>query len=83
MGSRGRPTNLIRNAALAAGEATYRDEANPCWCGCMIRYSKNAQCQDCLIAKGKARYAALQGDALLKRKADDHARYLARLAKKE
>lgn len=78
MGSRGRPTNLLRQAALLAGEAIYLDATNPCWCGCETRYSKNAQCTDCLIAKGKARYAALQGEALAARKVKDHEKYLAK-----
>lgn len=79
---RGRPTNLPRSAARDAGQKTYLDSANPCWCGCDTRYVANAQCVDCLIAKGKARYAALGDKALATLKRRDHARYLQRCAEK-
>lgn len=78
MGSRGRPTNLLRQTALVAGESKYLDEANACWCGCTTRYSTNGQCTDCLKAKGKARFAALEGEAREARRAADHERYLAK-----
>lgn len=74
-----RPTNFLRNAARDAGEATYLDPANPCClCGCDVRYTVNAQCVDCLISKGKARYRALDDAALGEQKRRDHERYLAR-----
>lgn len=76
---RGRPVNLPRGAALRAGDKTYIDESNPCFCGGVVRYVSNAQCIDCAIAKGRTRYAALDPDALAALKAKDHARYEARL----
>lgn len=76
---RGRPANLPRGAARVAGDKTYIDESNPCFCGGVTRYVSNAQCVDCAIAKGKTRYASLDGDALAALKAKDHARYEARL----
>jgi hypothetical protein len=78
MGSRGRPTNLLRQTALVAGEAIYLDEAHSCWCGCATRYAKNGQCTDCLKAKGRARFAALKGEAREARRREDHERYIAK-----
>lgn len=79
--ARGRPPNLKRNEARAAGIKTYEDTDHPCWCGSETKYTKNAACVACLIEKGKTRYANLEGAALEKRKQDDHARYEARIAK--
>lgn len=76
---RGRKPNLPRSAARDAGDKTYSDESNPCFCGGVIRYTVNAQCVECAIAKGKTRYASLDPDALAALKAKDHARYEARL----
>lgn len=76
---RGRPPNLPRRQALDAGFKTYDDSANPCFCGCTARYTVNAQCVDCVIAKAKARYAAMTPDQRAELAAKDHARYLARL----
>lgn len=69
----------IRSEAKAAGLKTYVDPMRPCWCGCEARYVANAQCVDCLIAKGKARYAALTDDQLDAMKDRDRARYVARI----
>lgn len=77
---RGRPPNVPRNEARAAGLRTYTDPEG-CWCGGTARYTSNAQCVDCSIAKGRARYAALDEAGLAELKAADHARYLARLAR--
>lgn len=79
--SRGRQSNVPRNEARAAGLKTYDDPARGCWCGCDTRYVSNAQCIDCAIAKGRARYAALDLDGLAAVKAKDHERYLKRLAR--
>lgn len=81
MGTRGRPPNLRRNEARDAGLRTYDDSDHPCWCGSETKYTKNAACVACLIEKGKARYAGLEGLALEKRKREDHARYVARVSK--
>lgn len=76
--SRGRPPNLPRNEARAARLKTYIDPT-PCFCGCQSRYTSNAQCVDCLIEAGKARYAALDDGALAAQKSKDRDRYLKRL----
>lgn len=73
---RGRPPNLPRNEARAAG--LKRFEGIECICGCTSRYVSNAQCVDCSIAAGRDRYAALDEDRLAATKARDHARYLRR-----
>lgn len=78
--ARGRPPNLRRNEAAAAGLKTYDDPDTACWCGSTIKYTANAGCVDCLIEKGKARYSRLEGAALDERKRKDHARYAARAA---
>lgn len=75
--TRGRKPNLPRNEARDAGLKTYVDP-NPCWCGCDVRYTVNATCVECMIAKGRAAYAALDGDALAARKQLDHHRYVER-----
>lgn len=80
---RGRPHNIPRATALAAGERTYLDESNPCFCGGTSRYAVNAQCIECAISKGKTRYAALDADALAALKAKDHSRYVARLRREK
>ena len=77
---RGRPPNINRTAARDAGDKTYIDSGNPCWCGEDVKYTSNAQCVRCTIAKGKARYAAMTLDQLAELKAKDRARYEARLA---
>lgn len=79
--ARGRPPNLRRNESRDAGLKTYFDSDHPCWCGCETKYTKNAACVDCLIEKGKQRYARLEGAALDERKRKDHARYEARIAR--
>lgn len=77
---RGRQPNLPRRHARDAGHKTYADPDNPCLiCGGTARYVVNAQCVECVIARGKARYAALDFDALAALKAKDRERYLARL----
>jgi hypothetical protein len=43
-----------------------------------VRYTVNATCVECMIAKGRATYAALDGDALAARKELDHRRYVER-----
>lgn len=73
MASRGRPPNLNRLAAIAAGLSKY--EANPCWCGCTSRYVKNLGCVECSIAQAKGHYAKVPPD---ERKARDHALYVRR-----
>lgn len=75
-----RTPNVLRQDARAAGLKIYSDPQSPCWCGCESRYVANAQCVDCLIAKGKARYAAMTEDQLAAMKARDRERYLARIA---
>lgn len=75
--TRGRKPNYPRNEARIAGLKVYHDP-NPCWCGCDLKYTVNAQCVECLIAKGKSIYAALDGDALDERKANDRRRYVER-----
>lgn len=77
--ARGRPPNPPRNEARAAGLKVYVDPT-PCFCGSIRRYTSNAQCVDCSIAKGRARYASLDEQALAKQKARDHARYLRSLS---
>lgn len=77
---RGKQPNINRDQARDLGEKTYVDSSRPCWCGCNTRYVVNAQCVDCMIAKGKARYAKMGEAALADLKARDHARYIARLA---
>lgn len=74
-----RPPNPTRQSAIAAGEKTYTDEAAPCFCGGVVRYVSNTQCVECAIAKGKARYAAMDSAALAALKAKDHTRYVTRL----
>lgn len=76
----GRPSNLPRNAARDAGEKTYTDAANPCFCGGEIKYVSNATCVECAIAKGKARYAALDTKHRAALRSKDHLRYEARVA---
>jgi hypothetical protein len=74
---RGRPPNLLRDIARAAGLKTLSDEA--CFvCGCTERYVNNAQCVDCAIAAGQARYAAQDDSARADQKRRDHERYLRR-----
>ncbi len=73
--------NLLRQQARDAGLKTYADPDFACWCGCITRYVVNGQCVDCLIARGKARYAAMTAEDREAMKAKDHERYLARLAK--
>lgn len=76
--ARGRPPNLARNEARAAGLRIYVDP-NPCFCGSDTKYVSNAQCVECLIAAGKAKYAALDPDAKAAVAARDHVRYQRRL----
>lgn len=75
----GRPPNPSRNLARDAGETTYNAEASPCFCGGVVRYTSNAQCVDCAIAKGKERYAALDPGERETLRVKDHARYERRL----
>lgn len=79
---RGRPQNIPRQQARDAGLKTYDDPANPCWCGCSTRYVVNAQCVECMIAKGKARYAAMSEADRAALRAKDHERYVARLTRR-
>lgn len=80
MASRGRPPNPLRAAAREAGEKFYADQA-PCdFCGTNKRYVSNAGCAACAIARGNARYAALDEDAKAALKAADHDRYIKRMA---
>jgi hypothetical protein len=73
----GRAPNLPRNAARAAGLKFYLDQ--PCYiCGCTKRYVSNAECVDCAIAAGQARYAARDDEARANQKRRDHERYLRR-----
>ena len=81
MASRGRPPNPLRAAAREAGEKYYADQ-NPCdFCGTNRRYVSNAGCVACAIARGNARYAALDETAKAALKVADHDRYLERMAK--
>ena len=76
-----RPPNPSRASARAEGSKTYSDELNPCMCcGGDVRYTSNAQCVACAIAKGRDRYAGLDDEALAALKAKDADRYAARLA---
>lgn len=74
-----RPPNPTRQAAISAGEKIYTDDAAPCFCGATLRYVSNTQCVECAIAKGRARYAALDSAARAALKSKDHARYERRL----
>ena len=81
MASRGRPLNPLRAAARQAGEKFYTEQF-PCdFCGTNKRYVSNAGCVACAIARGNARYAALDEDAKAALKVADHERYLNRMAK--
>lgn len=78
--ARGRPPNPLRDAARQAGERFYAD-AYPCdICGSNKRYVSNAACAACAVARGNARYAALDEEAKAAHAARDHARYVARKA---
>lgn len=79
--ARGRPPNLARNEARAAGLKTY-DAAEPCWCGCVEFYVSNGRCRDCTIAAAQAHYRALAPEALAELKAKDRGRYVQRLLRK-
>lgn len=74
----GRAHNIPRAEARLAGLRTYVD-GKPCFCGCESKYTSNAQCVDCQIQKGRARYAALSENELAAHKARDKARYARRL----
>ena len=74
--SRGRPPNVLRDAARAAGEKFFAD-AVPCpKCGTNRRYAVNGNCVQCAIDRGSQRYANLDEAGQLQRRAKDHARYL-------
>jgi hypothetical protein len=76
--SRGRPTNIFREAARRAGEKTF-STFEPCkTCGTDERYVSNSACVACSVARGNARYAALGDEAKKAQAAKDHARYVAR-----
>ena len=80
MASRGRPPNLLRAAAKHAGEKFYADQ-QPCdFCGTNRRYVSNAGCVECAIARGNARYHALDEKAKAEVKKRDHDRYVKRMA---
>jgi hypothetical protein len=80
MATRGRPINPLRAAAKQAGEKFFADQF-PCdFCGTNKRYVKNGGCACCAIARGNARYAALDTEAKAVLKARDHARYMKRMA---
>ena len=63
MASRGRPPNLLRSAARQAGEKFYADQFACDFCGTNKRYVSNAGCVECAIARGNARYHALDEKA--------------------
>lgn len=77
--ARGRPPNPYRQAAIEAGEKYYADE-KPCICGTNKRYTSNKGCVACAIARGNARYAALDEQAKTVLKQKDHERYIKQLA---
>lgn len=80
MASRGRPPNPLRAAAREAGEKFYADQY-PCdFCGTNKKYVANGGCVACAIARGNARYAALDEEAKAALKVADHNRYLKRMA---
>lgn len=75
----GRPKNLVRQAAHAAGEKFY-ESPYPCGrCGGTLHYVSSNHCRNCAIEKGKARYAACDKEEQAKK---DHEAYLKRLEKK-
>lgn len=76
--ARGRAPNVPRNEAREAGVKIYADP-RLCFCGSDRRYTSNAQCVDCAIAAGRAKYAALDDDERAAQRARDHERYLKRL----
>jgi len=80
---RGRRPNQHRVAARLAGEKFYDDPAECDFDGTHKRYVSNAACVACAIARGKARYASLDEDAIAVLKARDHDRYVQRLGKEE
>lgn len=75
---RGRPPNVPRMTARAAGLKTYIDPT-PCFCGSDEKYVSNARCVACSIYAARNRYANLDADALAELKAKDKARYTQRL----
>ena len=78
--ARGRLPNLFRNAAREAGDRYYAD-AEPCRiCGTNKRYTSNKGCVACAIARGSARYAALDEQTKTVLKQRDHDRYVVRMA---
>ena len=80
MVSCGRPPNPLRAAAREAGEKYYTAQ-HPCdFCGTDKRYVTNGGCVACAIARGNARYAALDEEAKAIVKQRDHDRYVKRMA---
>lgn len=73
--SHGRPANIPRNEARAAGLKFYDDPDACLICGTNQRYTSNASCVECLIANGKAKWAALDEGAKLAQRERDQARY--------
>ena len=80
MAHRGRPPNLLRLAAKEAGEKFYASQDFCSFCGTNKRYVSNAGCVECAIARGNARYHALDEKAKAEVKKRDHDRYVKRMA---
>lgn len=75
---RGRHPNPFREAARAAGDKTYAT-FDPCTrCFTDERYTSNAACVACSVARGIGRYAAMTEEDRAALAAKDQARYQAR-----
>lgn len=74
----GRPANIEREQARAAGLRFYTaaDACDRCFDD--RRYVSNGQCVTCSINAGKLRYRALDPGQHEVRRAREHARYMAR-----
>lgn len=78
--ARGRPPNPFRDVARQAGEKFYAEADDCIFCGTNKHYTVNGACVACTVARGVARYAALDEAAKAKIAAADHDRYVKRLA---
>ncbi len=79
--ARGRPPNVLHDAARQAGEKFYAEQFECDFCGTNKHYVSNGACVQCAINRGNARYAALGEQDKEAQRRRDHDRYLRRLAK--
>jgi len=72
--------NELRAAARERGDRFYDDAIECDFCGTTKRYTSNAGCVCCSIARGNARYLALSDEDKAALAAKDKLRYAAKKA---